>query len=337
MTSAHLYKLLMEHTGLENKLSVTMSSTATRTSRTSSANDAVITDFPPVPLNNSFVPPNDCSGLYLSNGLFVIDASTSCLPPLFNEKATAYYSPGLDCPSGYATGCYDTEGVKSITTVTCCPVRGEVTMTCQTNPTNLEGIFSTMFCTWAPPDKATRFFKITASSGGTTSISTATFVSPGGFNALGVRMVHESSDFATTTEGKTKNPTKTKGTGPGNTITMSPTPSPSSSGLSTGAKAAIGVVIPLVFLAILAAVFFWFRRRRNTNKTQDYDTVVPPNPMDDKKQPLYGGASLQQHPVYEMDTPAAELPDNESGLRPHAELADVSPISRVSPMSQGGR
>ncbi|KAE8442742.1 hypothetical protein EG329_002882 [Mollisiaceae sp. DMI_Dod_QoI] len=44
--------------------------------------------------------------------------------------------------------------------------------------------------------------------------------------------------------------------------TATGTPSPSKSGLSTGAKAAIGVCIPVVFLALLAGVFWFFRTRR---------------------------------------------------------------------------
>jgi hypothetical protein len=41
---------------------------------------------------------------------------------------------------------------------------------------------------------------------------------------------------------------------------ISTTPTSSESGLSPGAKAAIGVLIPLLFIALLSGVFFYFRR-----------------------------------------------------------------------------
>lgn len=41
------------------------------------------------------------------------------------------------------------------------------------------------------------------------------------------------------------------------------TPSVSPGGISTGAKAAIGVAIPVAFLAVIFGAFWFFRRRRN--------------------------------------------------------------------------
>lgn len=54
--------------------------------------------------------------------------SPSCFPPNYDPAMTAYYSPGLYCPSGYFSA-YETsslpEGEASmVTRVTCCPSVG---------------------------------------------------------------------------------------------------------------------------------------------------------------------------------------------------------------------
>ncbi len=53
----------------------------------------------------------------------------------------------------------------------------------------------------------------------------------------------------------------TAGTIPSNTGSGLPADTAKSTGLSTGAKAGIGIAIPVVLIAIVAGVFFWFRRR----------------------------------------------------------------------------
>lgn len=71
----------------------------------------------------------------------------------------------------------------------------------------------------------------------------------------------------------------------------------SKTGLSTGAKAAIGVVIPLVFIALLALIFFLLRRRKSRRQAEsqqmggDYAVARGPHEHDsglmvaDDKQP----------------------------------------------------
>lgn len=68
---------------------------------------------------------------------------------------------------------------------------------------------------------------------------------------------------------------------------------PKSEGLSTGAKAAIGVCVPVFVLALFAgAVFFW-RRRRNRSKPDQPQVAYAY-----EKPPAH---QLQGNPVYEMD------------------------------------
>jgi ribose/xylose/arabinose/galactoside ABC-type transport system permease subunit len=50
----------------------------------------------------------------------------------------------------------------------------------------------------------------------------------------------------------------------------------SHSGLSTGAKAAVGVVIPLVVLAALAALFWLWRKRKATRIQNELDGSAAP-------------------------------------------------------------
>lgn len=287
------------------------------------ASAVVITSFPSVPLTTTFKPSADCSGFYFSHDIFVIDASSSCLPSGFDTNPTSYFSPGIACPSGYSTACHDTTGVSTITTVTCCPVRGDVSLSCVPNPLSLADVWSTLFCTWIAPDTTT--LSVTLSSNGVTSTSLGTFVSPGGINALGIRMVYQSSDLSTSTSSTSKPASNTaqttSSTSSSSTSSSSPTSTPSS-GLSTGAKAAIGVSIPLAVLAILVGVFLWWRRR-----SQRYNAVGTGQPAyhspttDNKAPPLYGG-----DPVYELGTPQPELMgDSPRPQQAHAELTEGRP------------
>lgn len=235
----------------------TADGSSTSSSITSAAAAVVITSFPLNPLTTTFTPPADCKGFY-EKGVFMLDPETSCLPSNAPLKSTAFFSPGIACPSGYVSACHDTRGVASITTVTCCPVHSDITLSCAGH--SLSDLWSTLFCTWIAPSSTV--IDITASSNGITSTSAATLVSPGGLNAYGVRMVYESTDLPSSTSSKASSQSTNSGKATSSSST-SPTSSPTStpSGISSGAKIAIGVVIPVLVLAILGAVFLWWRRR----------------------------------------------------------------------------
>ena len=254
---------------LKKEVSHTMAATASSKSATRSATGTtsssatVITSFSLNPLTTTFTPAANCAGYYSSN-VYMAGPMTSCLPSGANLASTEYFSPGIICPSGYVSACHDTTGVHSITTVTCCPAQSGITLSCA-NP-DPSGAFTTLFCTWVPPSQTA--IPITLSDKGQTSTSKVTFTSPEGLNAYGVRMVYQSTDLITSSS----TPASKSGTGTAtkssNTSTTSATSGPSSSGLSTSAKIAIAVVIPVVVLAILGALFIWWRRRK-----QRYDPV----------------------------------------------------------------
>jgi hypothetical protein len=277
------------------------------------------------------------------------------MPPGFSTSNSAFfYSPGIACPSGYWTACHDTTGVSTITTVTCCPTYRDITLSCVPNPLSLSEVWESLFCTWIAPRSTGTVVTVTKSVDGRTSTVTERVTWPGGINAYGVRMVYESTDLETlstsaaTSLSSSDDPTRTGET--------SPDPSSSNSiaaadtGLSTGAKAAIGVVVPLVVLgALLAALLFWRRRRRQQQtppldqhqqpQQQYYDHNSPPQPglehypLGDRhpKPPgstgggyYYYGGTPPQPPAQEMggnSETASELPST----RAAAELPGETP------------
>lgn len=254
---------------------------------TTSYSSPIQSSFTVNALTTTFTPPATCTGAYFSNGIFVLGEDTACKPSGFADASTDYFSPGLACPSGYYTACHDNAGVSSITTVTCCPAIGDISLGCVT-PSTLSEVWSTLYCTWIAPEDATQI-RLTLSTDGTTSTVAESVSSPGGLNAQGIRMVYEATDTETTA-------TTTTGTGSGTTSAATATAtatatntstssadnsSDSSSGLSTGATAAIAVVIAVVGIGGVIGVFFWLRKRKQRREQQQqYGAVGPNSPTD---------------------------------------------------------
>jgi hypothetical protein len=266
---------------------------------TTARSEAVLSSFPLKPLTTTFTPPDGCGlpNIYLSE-VAIVDPQSTCLPSSFNKSPTAYYSPGFACPSGYYSACHDNVGVKTITTVTCCPHGIKVSLSC-VDPTAVSAIWSTLFCTWIAPSSG-QIFSITVSSSGTTSTVASTMTYPEGINAYGVRMVYEATD---TIDSNTTS-TTTVATA---SATASNAPPPSSSGLSTGAIAAIAVVIPIVFIAIAIGAFFWWRRRKQ--KYSSVGSTASPRGDDNKNRTYYDPSTKPP-----LASPGSELQGNNSQL-----------------------
>lgn len=280
------------------------------TTATSTYSPVIITSFPLNPLTTTFTPPADCSGIYRSSvdsgpNPYMIDLGLSCLPSGASTQATDYFSPGIDCPSGYYTACHDTNGVSTITTVTCCPFQGDISLSC-VDLTTLSGVFATLFCTWIAPDTTT--LAVTLSSvGGTTSTENTQFVSPQGLNAFGVRMVYESTDLITSAS-STSSATTTTGTISSSSATAVSS-SPASTGSTSSAKIAIAVVIPVVALAVLGAVYMWWRKRqqREPQLTGELHAESKPElPTGFESAELPSGPTTFSNSA--QTTPPAELP-----------------------------
>ncbi|KAL6909131.1 hypothetical protein GGI43DRAFT_394648 [Trichoderma evansii] len=280
----------------------------------------VVTSFPFNPLTTTFTRPDDCNGIYVSGGfLSGMDFSTSCLPKGFHTEQTSYFSPGLACPSGYYSACHDNIGASRITTVTCCPTFStDISLSCVTAST-LEGVFSTLFCTWIAPDGDGTTLPMTVSDNGVTSTVQGAFTSPGGLNAYGIRMVYHKTDLDSTTMSTMSTTTSTPastGTKPGGAKNTGGSGSGSNNssggGLSTGAEAAIGVVVPVVVLGLLAGLFFWWRKRKQYNKVISSNTPTELHGHDAAQPtelPQYSG--LMNKPKQPVNAPPEELPAEE--------------------------
>ncbi|KAL2132931.1 hypothetical protein VTI74DRAFT_3152 [Chaetomium olivicolor] len=298
----------------------------------------VITSFPFLPLTTTFTPTaNDCGGILLprSPPIYVIDHDPSCLPPGFStSNPSFFYSPGIACPAGYWTACHDTTGASSITTVTCCPAYGDISLSCVPSPLALSSVWASLYCTWIAPGGEGTAVTVTKSDDGRTSTVTERVTAPGGVNAYGVRMVYQQTDLAATGR------TPTTARGDGETSTASPRSSDPAAGsggsegggLSTGAKAAIGVVVPLVVLAAVLAGFLLWQRRRRRKTTQEqqlqgYAGEMQLGDQQGKPQGVYSSYYGERPPVqqYPQEMPGQWQPPELPNTRAAAELPTESP------------
>lgn len=239
---------------------VTIKSTAAASSSLS------LTSYADIPLTTTFTPPPECSGIYESAGAAVVDTQASCLPSGFRAADEASFSPGIVCPGGYWSACQNTKS-NSLTAVTCCPFRGDISLSC-VDPATLSGAWQNMFCTWMAPESPGTEVFVTISQEGTTSTVTRLMVNEtgsavvGGMGvaAYGVRMVHQSADLV---------PAKTSP----RTISDSPSPSPKPAPPLAATPWIVGlaVSIPLAVVAVLMISYCWWNRR-----VQKYSQVSNP-------------------------------------------------------------
>ncbi|KAK2033753.1 hypothetical protein LX32DRAFT_41761 [Colletotrichum zoysiae] len=282
----------------------------------------IASTFPENPLPTAdFSPPAaSCAGIYLTNNVYAIDNDQKCLPNKFNGASTAFYSPGTACPTGYTAQpqCSRNGGVRSITTVTCCPYRGDMTLSCVEDDMTLAGVWETQFCTWmAGPATVV---DITRTDDGTVATQAVTMRNRDGVNAWGIRMVYQASDLvpkttttaatATTGSGTTDAARETgtgTGTGAGSATGAGTTATGGGNsgggGLGTGAIIGVAVIVPVVLIAALVGLFFWWRRRKNRYAGVKPVDATPTPPEMDGQSP-YQHQHQHQHqyppPVQEM-------------------------------------
>ncbi|KAM5353087.1 hypothetical protein ACJZ2D_017031 [Fusarium nematophilum] len=261
---------------------------STRTSSTlASRTNYVASSFPYNPLQTSdFNPPSSCSGIYFDtggrytiNGIFTIGNDLECLPKKFSAATTAFYSPGTACPTGYTAQpqCSRHDGVRTITTVTCCPVRGDMTLACVEDWLPREDRWELQFCTWMAGAETVVNVTLSESAGGSLTTTGITMSGSEGVNAYGIRYVYQASDLgpASTTGSisTSEASAQTSSAGDGSTTV--------SKGLSTGGIIAVAVVVPVVTIMALAGLLFWWRQHKRRSMLPE----VKPRP-----QHLYSGA-----------------------------------------------
>ncbi|KAJ5736487.1 uncharacterized protein N7483_001612 [Penicillium malachiteum] len=256
------------------------------------------------PLTTTFTPSSGCVTSQMSTLIYYGSSeaefgsllsyhwdTTACFPESWSPAS--YFSPGLDCPKGYTT---DPAQVQTViqgnvteTHATCCPSGWEL---------NTNGLLNYYLATQPCISTET----------GTNTINSTEFA------AYAVTMYWQASDLpastiATTTDlDSTISPTASSTT-PTNTSSSSNSSNSHSSGLSDGAKAGIGVGVSVGAIAILAAIWAIFFRRRSKSDSDMNATSTAELPNDQAPMDAYN------------DYPNAELPGNPQ----HAELASNQP------------
>ncbi|KAF7562460.1 hypothetical protein G7046_g1683 [Stylonectria norvegica] len=247
-----------------------------------------------------------------------VQDNPDCWPPRANTGISTgvalggwgFYSPGLECPVGYATSCVATGSVdggfdfqfsvlKSETGIGCCPTG----YACKHNPgvdaaqtcyrVVSTGSFPTVQCESGTSNQYSYVqvpstFTVTASGDETTSVISAITV----FAPL-IQLNRRAVDLPSSTEASTTSGSqRTTGTATATSTSTSTSAtsqatsgSSSSGGLSVGAQAGIGVGAGLVGLALIAAAVLFWRRRRKTY------TASP------TEEPKYEVPGQETHPV----------------------------------------
>jgi hypothetical protein len=173
--------------------------------------------------------------------------NTACMPwvtPNVYAVPTAFYSPATACPTSWTAVSTATTGeqwASGETGVTCCPAgfEGDGRGGCKVGTT---GTFPVVQCGDADAEENE---SRTYTAGAWPATATASI--------MPLRLRYRASDIGSATG---------SGRPPSSTSSSGSTGSASDGGLSTGAKAAIGTIIPLVFLLGAMAFFLLWRRRR---------------------------------------------------------------------------
>ena len=228
----------------------------------------------------------------------MIDDQPSCLPSGFATDEKTFFSPGVACPSGYWSACSDSQGARTITTVTCCPVfDNTISLSCHNNPETLGTRWESLFCTWVAP-QAGGSVTFTQSSLGPTGTEATTLTPPQGVNAYGIRMVYQSTDLATvgSSSSQTGSQSQTETSTAGSAVSTQPSADtdsdaasrkviPGNSGLSTAATVAIAVVIPVLALLAALGFFLWWRSRRALAAAREPQLAFPVSEHQHEKEP----------------------------------------------------
>ncbi|KAI1379838.1 hypothetical protein F4677DRAFT_407773 [Hypoxylon crocopeplum] len=233
-------------------------------------------------------------------------STSDCFPTNWEPTVGAYISPGA-CPQGYTTACADTAEAEK--TATCCPSG----FGCQTTTTGFPW-YQTDLCVQTMATTVTYVY--TTRTPGKEPETTST-TGPGGLNAFGVEIRWHDSDLgiaATTTISSTAASSSTSksilrtsssaststvpimsqsgartsttpitssfsSTSTGTELPAETSQASSSGGLSTGAKAGIGIGAVVGFLLILVDAFLMWRlwQKRKRDRAAVPDASLPPN------------------------------------------------------------
>ncbi|KAE8446807.1 hypothetical protein EG329_011584 [Mollisiaceae sp. DMI_Dod_QoI] len=264
-----------------------------------------------------------------------------------------YYSPGI-CPTGWASACqistnalgFPTSISSQTSAVMCCPsnwecVGGTTTLTAHGCSTALLA-GETLTSVWLPPQPTP---SITMPLPDVRDLTTWTVPKNTSAVCDGIPVLWQNTDIqilallgiTPTSSSQTSSPTgsQSSNTSPTSTGATSEIPASSGSSLSSGAKAAIGVTIPLVFIALIAGIFFFFRRRRNSQQPHIHHELPTSaendsgnwTPMSFLKHGLkYKASELDSSRIFEADG-GHQIVEIGEGRGAVFELADTSSIN----------
>ncbi|ETS73828.1 hypothetical protein PFICI_14774 [Pestalotiopsis fici W106-1] len=229
-----------------------------------------------------------------------------------------FYSPGIQCPVGYATSCVATEGVAggfnfqfellpSETAIGCCPTGFQCSQNFNrdTGQTCISvgstGSFAAVQCSSGQSEGFT-YLDLPATVTETVSSSeSALILETFTLSAPLFQLNFQSSDLPSTVTGPI---TITTDATTSSASTFPQTASSASGGLSTGAKAGIGVGAGLAVIALFGALLFYFSRRRKRPAE-----LAGPLPTETPKPELAGQAYTVPTELHANPT-AQELPGN---------------------------
>ncbi|KAF5248376.1 hypothetical protein FAUST_312 [Fusarium austroamericanum] len=252
-----------------------------------------------------------------------VQDDAECWPPRRGSQSTGvalngwgFYSPGIECPAGYTTKCVSTDDVdggftfqfplaKSETAIGCCPTGFQCkytsgvdnAQTCFSIATT--GSFAAVQCSSGKSngfgylDIPNTVAETNSGSEEAVTVSSFTVYAP-------LFQLHfQSSDLPSTKTGSITIDSITTSSS-GSSSSAEPTQASSSDGgLSTGAKAGIGVGAGLGFIALIGVALFFMRRRKRHTAAPAL-TEVP-------KSELTAGQNQHAAELHAQSTPQ-ELP-----------------------------
>ncbi|KAF1973377.1 hypothetical protein BU23DRAFT_568385 [Bimuria novae-zelandiae CBS 107.79] len=304
-------------------------------------------------------PPSSCSTLVVASSTAAYGATcnfaeeekgsvtnsplnTACLPWLAQTAtpaSNAFYSPATACPPSWSAVATATSGrdqwIDGETALSCCPNGFEDGSggTCRPAST---GTFPVIECGEADAEE-NEFSTYTGASWPTSA--------PVNVPALQLRFQASDIGSASATVSSSTVGSSTASSSI-STLTGSTSPSSDSTnrgesrgGLSTGAKAAIGTVVPLAVIIIALAAFFLLRRRKNKKTTGMHDSAFVeikdyPEPKTNIVQPNVGstrGTATHETPEWNAELEATEaerrgepVPAFDAAQSPVSELGGVA-------------
>jgi hypothetical protein len=209
----------------------------------------------------------------------------SCYPwsasaPSINERL--FWSPAIACPQGWVASTMrttpyypdatngDAEWISGETAITCCPSEFEG-RSCRWNGVNFHTNIPCVF---------------SDSSEGTATISSQDQLTRPTLFAKELRLRYQQSDLTQLIQGKS-------------TSCPSPNSRCEKEGLSIGAKAAIGVVVPVMVIGLVVGWLFFRQRRKRRRNDERPGTNASTDAMQHSKAELDASASAQ--PQYENE------------------------------------